>query len=341
MGMGAFCDIKTVWEYSQLTDQAKNSKPYRNTDELNPKYPLGKRRYSDRYFKPRIDLIDEVRDSPYGVKETITTINKDGTTSTKPMPWTYYKPPIEIYYTDRYMLGTFYSDNTFKFNPSAGCYGQGDNGIISSVLPGWIVARSNYGGLVFVHRQTKISIPVYQGMRIRLCDGSPTEPFELHANTLDRKKTKAYRAVHDEMFKIATAMLSAMGEEAIFNEMKQMVHGQVAPFMNYRHLELSKAYDSNDPAGAVMWLALRYNIKDCRSQYVYDKYMTARTMNSLKPKVLVRNVKDNFYNEVYKEAIGRGESLLKSYVYRYGDKLPTAEWGQKIFVNGVEHKRIV
>jgi hypothetical protein len=90
-----------------------------------------------------------------------------------------------------------------------------------------------------------------------------------------------------------------------------------------------------------MWLAVRYNIKDCRSQYVYDKYMTARTTLHLIPKVLVRNVKDNFYNEVYKEAIGRGESLLKSYVYRYGDKLPTAEWGQKIFVNGVEHKRIV
>jgi hypothetical protein len=324
MGMGAFCDIKTVWEYSQLINQARDSKPYRNTNKLNPKYPLGKRRYSDRYFKPRIDLLENVKN-----------INLE----------TWYnhhdKPPIEIYYTDRYMLGTFYFDNTFKFNPSAGCYGQGDNGIISSVLPGWIVARSNYGGLVFVHRQTKISIPVYQGMRIRLCDGSPTEPFELHANTLDRKKTKAYRAVHDEMFKVATAMLSAMGEEAIFNEMKQMVHGQVAPFINYRQSELSKAYDSNDPAGAVMWLALRYNINDCRCGYVYDKYMSTRIMNSLKPKVLVRNVKDNFYKEVYKEAIGRGESLLKSYVYRYGDKLPTAEWGQKIFVDGVEHKRIV
>jgi len=316
--MGAFYDIKTVWEYSQLIDQAKNSKPYRNTDELNPKYPLGKRRYSDRYFKP---VLQETHGKNWQYSSNL--------------------PPIEIYYTDRYMLGTFYSDNTFKFNPSAGCYGQGDTGVISSVLPGWIVARSNYGGLVFVHRQTKISIPVYQGMRIRLCDGSPTEPFELHANTLDRKKTKAYRAVHDEMFKVATAMLSAMGEEAIFNEMKQMVHGQVAPFINYRQSELSKAYDSNDPAGAVMWLALRYNINDCRCGYVYDKYMSTRIMNSLKPKVLVRNVKDNFYKEVYKEAIGKGESLLKSYVYRYGDKLPTAEWGQKIFVDGVEHKRIV
>ena len=321
--MGAFADIDTIWEYRQLLDKAAQIKPYRNTGALNPKYPLGTRRYSDRYFKPRLDLIKHEDINP-------------------PTWYNYYdKPPIEIYYTDRYMLGTFHPDNTFEFNPSVGSYNQGDTGVVSSVLPGWITSKANYGGLVFYHRQTRTAVPVYENMRIRLCDGMPTDPFELHVNTLDRKKTKSYRAKYDEMFKLSVTMLKAMGSEAIAHELHEMIKGQVAPAFNYKHEELSKAYDSNDPAGAVMWLAMRYNISNCRYAHHYQGYGFRRFLSSLTPEVLVRNVKNYFYKEIYNEAISKGEDVLKSKIYRYGDKLPTAEWGQKIIVNGVVHKRLV
>ena len=211
---------------------------------------------------------------------------------------------------------------------------------MSAVLPGWIAARANYGGLVFVHRQTKVMLPVYKGMRIRLCDGAPTEPFELHVNTLDRKKTKPHRTQYDQMFKIATAMLSAMGVEKTCNELEEMGKGTVAPTFNYVHEELSEAFDPNDPAGAVLWLALRYNINDCRHGLKYHR-SSFWFLESLKPKPLIHNVKNHFYSEIYNDVIQKGGDILKSKVYRYGDKLPTTEWGQKILVNGVEHKRIV
>ena len=338
--MYAFGDIATRWEYSQFINFAKTNKPYRNTEETNPKYPLGNRRYSDRFFKPRIDLIPEDRKGPLGVRENLVTFDKNGVATSRDMPWTYFSPPIEIYYTDRYMLGTFHPDDTFEFNPSWGSYGQGDTGVMSSVLPGWIAARANYGGLVFVHRQTKVMLPVYKGMRIRLCDGAPTEPFELHVNTLDRKKTKPHRTQYDQMFKIATAMLSAMGVEKTCDELEEMGKGTVAPTFNYVHENLSEAFDPNDPAGAVLWLALRYNINDCRHGLKYNRG-SYWFLKSLEPKPLIHNVKSHFYSEIYNDVIQKGGDILKSKIYRYGDKLPTTEWGQKILVNGVEHKRIV
>jgi hypothetical protein len=61
----------------------------------------------------------------------------------------------------------------------------------------------------------------------------------------------------------------------------------------------------------------------------------------MEPPSLVRSVKNHLYKEIYEQAIERKEDILKSKVYRYGDKLPTVEWGHKMFVNGVEHKRLV
>lgn len=326
--MSVFNDINTIWEYSQLTDIASKIKPYRSGSNVLPKYPLGKRRYSDRYFMPRLDLIPESEKHFY----------ESGAAK-----WFHYYPgvPIEIYYTERYKLGTFHPDNTFEFNPSWGSYSQGDTGVVSAVLPGWISSKSQYGGLIFCHRQTRTQVPVYEGMRIRLCDGMPTENFELHVKTLDRKKTKLYRDKHDMMFKTGGSMLRAMGNEAIVKEVFDMVKGQVAPAYNYKHEDLSKAYNPDDPAGAVLWLALRYNINDCRYESTFSNSWSFRKFtNNISAESLLRSVKNYFYKEIYIQAIDRKEDVLKSKVYRYGDKLPTVEWGHKMFVNGVERKRL-
>lgn len=324
-----FKDIKTIWEYSQLIDLAKNNKPYRNASKDSPRYPLGNRRYSDRYFKPRLD-----------------SNNKDIDFDR----WFFHhgslydRPPIEIYYSDRYMLGTFHSDNTFEFNPSWGSYSQGDNGVVSAVLPGWISSKVSYGGLVFYHRQTRVEVPVHEGMRIRLCDGAPTEPYEMHVTTLDRKKTRPYRQKYDAMFKTALVMLNGMGVEGVLNELHEMHKGQVAPAFNYKHELLERSHDADDPAGAVLWLALRYNTFDCRYKLgmANTNYWSWHNfVNQMEPPSLVRSVKNYLYKEVYGQAIERKEDILKSKVYRYGDKLPTVEWGHKMFVNGVERKRLV
>lgn len=323
-----FGDINTVWEYSQFIEQAKSTKPYKGGPKDVLKYPLGKRRYSERYFRPRIDMLPE---------ESRVHMSEDH--------WFNYhlKPPIEIYYTERFMLGTFHPDNTFEFNPSYNTYGQGDASVVSAVLPGWIQCKSQYGGYIFTHRQTRSVVPVFHGLRIRLCDGAPIQDYELHVNFLDRKLTKPYRDRHENMFKVAQPMLRGMGAEAIIKELSEMVRGQVAPAFNYRHEELSKSFSTDDPAGAVMWLALRYNTGNCRWDLQHDHtnaWRAYRILHAFAPDTLLNNVKTKFFDEVYTEESRKGVNLFRTKVFKHGDKLPTIGWGSKLIVDGQLRNRI-
>lgn len=325
--MSSFQDIKTVWEYYQFLEQASKTKPYKGGSKDVLKYPLGNRRYSDRYFRPRLDMLPEIYQRDISVEE-----------------WFNHpaQPPIEIYYTDRYMLGTFHPDNTFEFNPSWGSYGQGDNGVVSAVLPGWIQSKVQYGGCLFTHRQTRIAVPVFEGLRIRLCDGSPVQDYKLQVNFLDKKLTKPYRDKYENMFTVASAMLKGMGAEAIYKELMAMVEGQVAPAFNYKHEDLLKSFTADDPAGAVMWLTLRYNIADCRYRLngPGSYWATHRLMDGLDPTNLLKNVRARFFDEVYTEAKAKGENLFRVKTFKHGDKLPTIGWGSKLLVDGQERKRI-
>lgn len=326
--MSIFTDINTVWEYRQLLEQAFKTKPYKGGSKDVLKYPLGKRRYSERYFRPRIDMLPEVTQEHMSVEHWFNH---------------YDKPPIEVYYTDNCMLGTFYPDDTFEFNPSHSTYYQGAAGVVSSVLPGWIQCKSQYGGYIFTHRQTRSVVPVFEGLRIRLCDGTPVQNYELQVNFLDKKLTKPYRDRHENMFEVAHAMLKGMGTVAILKELSEMIQGQVAPAFNYKHEDLSKSFTTDDPAGAVMWLALRYNIGNCRwdiDRYHMSTWLSHRLMHTFEPSILLKNVKARFLDEVYTEAGMKGENIFRTKTFKHGDKLPTIGWGSKLLVDGQERKRI-
>jgi hypothetical protein len=323
----AFNDIDTVWEYHQLIDKTRKIKPYKNSGQT-PVYPLGNRRYSDRYFKPNLDARGEV------LKQEILNNNE---------PWDIHDLPIDAYYNGK--LGSFHPDNTFEFNPDATYFGQGETGVISSMLPGWVQSKAQCGGMIFTHRQTNNVVPVFQGLKIRLCDGTPVQDYEMHVNYLDKKLTKKYRQRHDSMFKMGSTMLKAMGTEGVLSELKQMVEGQVAPAINYNHEDLLKAFDPQDAAGAILWLTLRYNINECswrlrRSSTGGAWWGQERFISSMSPNVLTANVKTHFYNEIYNAAIRDGDELRRSKVFKFGDKIPTVVWGYKIVVDGKIVKRI-
>lgn len=314
----AFNDIPTIWEYHQLQNQIIKSKPYRGSTEAKPKFPMGNRRYSDRYFMP---LTEKCNDE-----------------------YTYWDMPIEAYYGSS-KLGTFHSDNTFEFNPSHTFYPQGDTELVSSLLPGWIQTKVQHGGCIFTHRQTGTVTPVYEGLRIRLCDGSPSEPYEIHVNYLDKKLTKPHRDMYEEIFKNATPMLRAMGTDSVIKELHEMIKGQVAPAINYVHEDLDKAFDRADPAGAVLWLTLRYDILEMKTLLRYSQSgMASWRWNYInKPETvdkLIKYAKDRLMAEVYHRAIKDGESIFRTKVFKYGDRMPTMLWGHKILVNGQERKRI-
>lgn len=326
----AFYDIDRVWEYNDLIKIAERNKPYRGSTEMRPKYPLGNRRYSDRYFVPRIDLIPEDQ-------KAIMELHKPHYGYDK---WYHHSPPIDIHYSDRYKLGTFHPDDTFEFSPGFGSYGQGDTDLMASLLPGWVQFKSQYGGCVFTHKQTRKVVPVYEGLRIRLADGEPTEPIELYVNSLDKKATKPYRDKYESIFKLALPMLKTMGIENIIKELQEMGAGKVAPMVNYRSANVEEVFVPNDPTGTVLWLALRYDYKNAVSLQ-HGSSWSLRAFMHVDPVQMVKTIKASFMSEVYHAVIQRGENILHTKLHPIGDKLPTAEWGQRIVVGGVERKRLI
>lgn len=300
-----FGDIKTKWEYMDFIKQAREEKPYRGVEM--PKYPLGNRRYSDRYWVPRIGLED-----------------KDN--------WMSKSPPIEIYYGNS-PLGVFYPDNTFEFAHRHYC--GGDTMIMSRLLPGWIAYKIQYGGLIFHHKQTRVTHPVYKAMRIRLCDGAPTKDYEIHINVVDRKATAPLRKEYDEFFKTAGVMLRAMGDDAIYRELQEMHKDSKSH--SQRELNMQ------DPAGTIMNLVLKYNWADTATRLHYSNNewsFRIFSSHSRGGENLVKSIKEILFKELYIQGIEEGKQYLKTKIYKPGDKLATCYWGHKIIVDGAEVERI-
>ena len=306
----SFRDVERVWSYSSFTKYAKEHKPYRDSPKDKPRYPLGARRYSSRFYSPIISA-----GTPYDWWDS----------SVNP-------PSIAIYYGERNKLGIYHPDDVFEFVSDLG-YGQGEALLVSAVLPGYLHCEGQRGGYLFKHSKTGHTVPVFEGLRIRVCDGMPIDDYEIHVNVLDKKKTKEFRTKHDLMFKTGLAVLKAMGQDVIINELAAMMAGQVAPAMNYQHKDVHRSYDSLDPGGAMLWLLLRYDINS--SQY-YASYAQSSGWSwdsfkrTLFPENIVRNVKQHFYNEVYKNVIAEGGDIHKVKVTKFGDALPTTAWGYKI-----------
>lgn len=306
-----FRDISTRWEYMDFIRQARTDKPYRGTNIV--KYPLGKRRYSDRYWTPRIEITDE---------------NKTN--------WMNTSPPIEVYYGST-MLGTYHSDNTFEFNNSH-YFNGGDVMIVSSMLPGWVSFKSQYGGMMFHHRQSRVTHPVYHGMRIRLCDGAPVRDYEVHVNTVDRKLTAPLRKEYEQFFKTAGIMLRAMGDEAIYKELKEINKTPKSYGEDFaRHI-----LEMQDPAFIVMNLVLKYDWAQTTSSLNWNNHWGFKKfcMHSRGGENLLKGVKELLFKELYKLGMEEGKQYLKVKIFKPGDKLPTCNWGHKMIVDGKEVRRI-
>jgi len=328
----SFYDINTRWEYIDFIKQARQEKPYKGNTL--PKYPLGRRRYSLRYWTPVIDLLKVKQE--YGVER------EDAM-----QHWWSFADSIEAYYGP-YRLLTYYPDNTVAFTPNMR-YGQGETQILSRVLPGWVGSKAQYGGMMFTHKHSRVSHPLYEGMRIRICDGQPVNDYEVHVNALDKKLTAPIRKKYDELFKIAGAMLRSMGDDVVYKELIEIYKGHVplrstenGTAITYNFNEVEQIIDPNDPAGSVMNLVMRYDWAQTRYkiQYWPDHYYKEFCVHSQGGENLVKGVKELFFTELYKDGMRRGENYHKVKVFRTGEKIGTCYWGHKMFVDGKEVKRL-
>jgi hypothetical protein len=319
-----FYDIQPRKKYSDFINEAESIKPYRSADGLR-RYPLGKRAYSRRYWR----FVDE-------------TTQKEN-------------PPIGIFYNDTLLL-KYHSDDSVEF-VSNYAYGQGDGGLVSSVLRGTVKSVSTLGGAVYYTERNRhndmnlVMHPLFKGLRVNLSDGSAHESckYEVHTYQVAPAKTKSFREPYSKMFSLATKLLKVMDKDQIYQEMmdyrsKYMPttagNNAWAAYWERDIEEIGQEFlQSQDAVGLVLHFGARYNYKDFSYWQKWSMHTYDRESPTLSEKKFPDTVKTRFLTELYKSLIAKGVDIHETYVTQAGQRLPTVKWGQRILVNGNEMAR--
>lgn len=310
-----FRDIPYRSKFEHFVELSQKCKPYRSADGRE-RYPLGRRAYSKRY-------------------------------------WTFSdnKQSVTAYY-DNVELLKIHSDDTVEFVAPAG-YGQGDCGILASMLYGWVQIQGQYGGAVYYHvrnyneKENSIKHPVFKGLRFHIETGTLHESskYEVHTLNLDTKKTKILREPYEGLFKIGAQLMKVMDKNQICQEIRETREKLKAQSMlrgwadrDVRE-DLKEYLSNNDGVGALIHLGAVYNYKDIMTWYKWGS-PDSRDLASLGEKPYVTYVKKYFLDELYSREIANGGDVCHTSVVE-GPlvKLPTNRWGQKIFVGGNEVAR--
>lgn len=171
--------------FAEIEHIAKTVKPYRGTTN---KYPLGARKYSDRY----IIFNGDHADIHYGN------------------------------YARSHML-RWHNDNSIEFMQSS--FHQGQNQLLCALLdPFFIRADCKQGGDVIMRRTDKVEThPIFKGLRLMVKDFTlhPSVSYKAEYAVIDKKASKALRADWDERMKMIRAFFMASDAEQIFEESQQ------------------------------------------------------------------------------------------------------------------------
>jgi hypothetical protein len=253
-------------------------------------------------------------------------------------------------YYDNVELLKIHSDDTVEFTANHS-YGQGDCGVLASMLYGWVQIQGQYGGAVYYHvrnynkKENSIKHPVFKGLRFHIETGTLHESskYEVHTLNLDTKKTKILREPYEGLFKIGAQLMKVMDKNQISQEIrdtwgKLKTENMLWAGHDVRE-DLKEYLSNNDGVGALIHLGALYNYKNIINWYKWGN-PDSRDLASLGEKPYVAYVKKYFLNEIYSREIANGGDVCHTSVVE-GPlvNLPTDRWGQKIFVGGNEVAR--
>lgn len=191
----AFYDMQNI-SYDALIEYAKTAKPYKDS---NGAYNLGARRYSDRHYRLRGDLIDVYYTHPDSSRKIV---EKDKSLDS----WSYKRH-----------LMTIYPDNSFEV---VNFSGQGDNMFLSQATRAYIHQDGGRKGVVY-YTNTKMH-PVFKGLRIDLKTGDAVTPYKFFKRDINKKKAnellKEYKDFQDVAMKFVEPM-TPMGILEVFKDL--------------------------------------------------------------------------------------------------------------------------
>ena len=306
----AFYDIQNV-SYNALIEHAKTAKPYRDSDGA---YNLGARRYSDRHYRFRGDLIDVYYTHPDMSKKIVA---KDSNIDT----WNY----------KRHLL-TIHPDNSFEVINFSG---QGDNMFMSQAVRGYIHQDGTRKGVVF-YNNTKMH-PIFKGLRIDLRTGDAVTPYQFHKRDIDKKKANELLKEFVEFQQMAMKFIEPMTPMGILEVFKDLYDqtGSLDWLNEEMFVQLVREKKYVDAA-------VVFSIAGAGHHYHSYRHMLDRIFKSDESEREMRMITqafDSHYKTILASRIKEDirdvvlmgcedASILKE--LKVGDKFPSSKWGYSI-----------
>lgn len=306
----AFYDIQNV-SYKALVEHAKTAKPYRDSDGA---YNLGARRYSDRHYRFRGDLIDVYYTHPDISKKIVA---KDSNIDT----WNY----------KRHLL-TIHPDNSFEVINFSG---QGDNMFMSQAVRGYIHQDGTRKGVVF-YNNTKMH-PIFKGLRIDLRTGDAVTPYQFHKRDIDKKKANELLKEFVEFQQMAMKFIEPMTPMGILEVFKDLYDqtGSLDWLNEEMFVQLVRERKYVDAA-------VVFSIAGTGHHYHSYRHMLDRIFKSDESEREMRMIThafDSHYKTILASRIKEDirdivlmgcedASILKE--LKVGDKFPSSKWGYSI-----------
>lgn len=225
--------------FAEIEHIASTAKPYRGTSN---KYPLGARKYSNRYFLFNGDHAD---------------IHYGGYKKSHMIRW--------------------HKDNSIEFTQSS--FGRGQNQLLCALLdPFYVTTDIKQGGDVIILK-TEVSkvYPIFKGLRLMVKDFTlhPTVSYKAEYAVVDKKASKALRGEWAERIKMIRAFFMASNSAQIVEESNQrpILNPDEDPYAYF--LQTVKQVSMYDPFRIKRhgWLGTAQsgpNIDDSREQVFKD-----------------------------------------------------------------------
>jgi hypothetical protein len=251
--------------------------------------------------------------------------------------WEYY-----TYEITPNILGVVRPDNTFEFTSNS--YGQGDRGILTSYMHGFLSTNSRMGGMIWTGRLhgngERGAYPIYKGMRVNCDSMQPTKPITVIGRKVDRKVGKDLLASYASFYATTEVMTKAMDYEVFVRTMGDVMNDHMGGDIARDHTEYSakaEALIHTAPLDAAMLYMMGWDIGNMRwnLRRFLDTNFSRYSAHEDTPHTMFLNLKRRLNKEIYKAH----EQVFKKVEYVNGEMYPPSEWGYTVMVDGQEVKQ--
>ena len=333
--------------YTRLNSISNSVSPYRGSVN---RFPIASRRHNTKYFLVREDEGQRAFDIVHGsnwkhvtlTKAEHDNLAKQGSTKLRNYQqsdgtWEYY-----TYEITPNILGVVRPDNTFEFTSNS--YGQGDRGILTSYMHGFLSTNSRMGGMIWTGRLhgngERGAYPIYKGMRVNCDSMQPTKPITVIGRKVDRKVGKDLLASYASFYATTEVMTKAMDYEVFVRTMGDVMNDHMGGDIARDHTEYSakaEALIHTAPLDAAMLYMMGWDIGNMRwnLRRFLDTNFSRYSAHEDTPHTMFLNLKRRLNKEIYKAH----EQVFKKVEYVNGEMYPPSEWGYTVMVDGQEVKQ--